>query len=231
MWGMVQQRLCLTCSSPFEVELPSSRKYCGLSCWPAQTHSRSRRQPVTVQCAHCGKDFERKAWEVEHRRKKGWALYCSTDCRDDVKRGRRGSERVERVTLTCPMCQREFKLAPWEAKHRTYCSGSCAKRANAGRPRGRKARRVTKEGYVLVRLEPAERPPERAEALYHLEHRAVMAKMLGRWPTPDETVHHVNGDRSDNRPENLQLRSGQHGKGHVLRCRCCGASDIEYVEL
>ncbi|MBP2211063.1 hypothetical protein JOJ87_001407 [Rhodococcus ruber] len=31
--------------------------------------------------------------------------------------------------------------------------------------------------------------------------------------TQDYTVHHKNGDRTDNRPENLELRVGRHGKG------------------
>ena len=41
----------------------------------------------------------------------------------------------------------------------------------------------------------------------------MMEKMLGRELTKDETVHHKNGKRSDNRPENLELWSSRHCKG------------------
>ena len=44
-------------------------------------------------------------------------------------------------------------------------------------------------------------------------HRLIAEQQLGRPLEPGEVVHHVNGDRSDNRLENLQVLPSQ---GHHM---------------
>jgi hypothetical protein len=76
----------------------------------------------------------------------------------------------------------------------------------------RGGRRLLKSGYVY-RYKPDH--PHATKDGYVMEHRLEMEKKLGRYLRKDEDVDHENTDKSDNRPENLEvLTRKEHSRKH-----------------
>lgn len=75
-----------------------------------------------------------------------------------------------------------------------------------------------RSGYVYVHS------PGRRKRV--LQHRVVMEQHIGRLLLPFENVHHRNGDRSDNRIENLELWSKSQPAGQRVADKIAWAQEI-----
>lgn len=184
------------------VRLPKY-KFCSLIC-------AGKARKVRTECPVCGNEV------IPPR------TYCSVTC-GHVGRGNRPIG-----TFSCRRCGIEFQrhLSNVKNPDNVFCSGTC-RAASRVYKRGEDHPQykpswhyVNSDGYVVVGKKPLV-----------LEHRLVMEQMLGRPLSKGETVHHINGIKSDNRPENLQLRQGNHGKGSRFVCGDCGSHNILPMRL
>lgn len=77
-------------------------------------------------------------------------------------------------------------------------------------------------GYVQIRTESG----NGSKGKYTYEHRLVMQEMIGRPLIKGETVHHKNGIKNDNRPENLELWSEAQPYGQRVEDKVAYAIEI-----
>lgn len=201
-----------------------------------------------ITCAKCGREAL-----VSHKH----GRYCSKSCGQKARWDRQGrkpdlspgphfydghwwihlknGKRTRGQETNCLQCGK-WMITGVSAPHRhIYCGYRCLHDKRSA-PIG-SVRAETR--YLLERVDPDDpiagpmrrRAASGYRSYYVWQHRLVMARALRRPLERHETVHHVNGDPHDNRLENLQLRSGPHGKGQVARCGQCGSTHIVFDEV
>lgn len=147
-------------------------------------------------CPTCGKSVYRNKSQIAARA----STYCSREC--SYVPLRKGEYQ------NCKLCGGQFWKKPSD-KNRRYCSKKCEVADDIMRPLDRihngKPAKLDAKGYIML-WEPDH--PGCGCRGWKSEHRMLMEKHLGRILKPTEHVHHINGIKTDNRLENLQVLDG-----------------------
>jgi hypothetical protein len=193
------------------------RKYCSRTCQSVAI-ARTRR----TACVQCGKEFgqspsvggkycSRACYEAGRQRRTTCAVcekplqpheltYCSQAC---MSEGRRTLEQKP-----CEICGTPMAVQPHQFGIKRFCSKACHNESK--RIPGPGARMKRSDGYMQVYYP---KHPDTTSTGMMLEHRLVAEQKYGRRILQTEHVHHLNGDRSDNRPENLEvIDPGAHAR-------------------
>jgi hypothetical protein len=149
------------------------------------TSMTARIRPLTRMCKFCGGEFSPRYPKN---------VYCGRQCNFDAMRS------VFPISI-CELCHTPFQVTKTKKR---FCSVSCSSRSTSQTRSTTKGFVITPKGYKLL-YKPEH--PMASKNGYLAEHRYVMAEHLGRTLSSNEVVHHKNGNKMDNRVENLEVLS------------------------
>ena len=112
----------------------------------------------------------------------------------------------------CPACGTRIIRPTGEGKRLTACSQRCSQ---LGIRRGPYKKFVIISGYKYIY---APNHPNATKNGYVGEHRLVLENKIGRYLKQNEVAHHINENKFDNRPENIELMTfEEHSSYHAKK--------------
>jgi hypothetical protein len=165
----------------------------------------------TQVCTHCGIEKKLEDYHKGRGTKNGRLKRCRK-CWSIRKQELYKQQYAAGKFGYCEDCNAPLARSP-KGRKQPHCK-DCRFGENAYNWKGG---HITEAGYVMIR---------RKDGSPTFKHRVVMEDYIGRRLTKDETVHHKNGVRNDNRIENLELWVGAHPKGLKIKDAVKWANEI-----
>uniref|UniRef100_A0A6M3IG92 Putative homing endonuclease n=1 Tax=viral metagenome TaxID=1070528 RepID=A0A6M3IG92_9ZZZZ len=208
----VKERLiCPVCQNQFEVTLgnPMNRVWCSTRCAYIGIRKRTEDRSASIPCRQCGKVNK----VVKSQAMRGKGLFCNKGCFNDYTKKK---NEAEKITRKCQSCGDIFKVNPGQIGNShafKFCSEDCYNLHRANLAREKDGRRHVNGGGYIEIYQYDHPSVQNLRTKRVAEHRLVMENLIGRVLEPWETIHHKNGIRDDNRPENLEIWVGKHVAG------------------
>ncbi len=130
---------------------------------------------------------------------------------------------MAKVWSTCDYCGKAFQKQAWEVRERNFCCREHFRHFASERMSKMNEElnptRMTPETRAKLRkahLDSGEGRTYAKEYSRHA-HRVAMERKLGRKLKPGEIVHHIDGDKRNNDPDNLMLfpSIAEHSRYHM----------------
>lgn len=187
---------CEYCGTEKQYKSPSLvKRFCSHKCsnrWKWE-HVREKAQTITLKCPECQKQFQIPQSDYRVRMKHPHDIFCSREC---------WRQNVKPQPKKCLNCKKLFN--PKDTRN-DFCSPKCYQEYAKTTGCRKRTGFWMENGYKVIQING--KPVK--------EHRYIAELKIGRKLKRTEIVHHIDGNKTNNDPNNLEIMTArEHSSLH-----------------